>query len=184
MSVSWGRPSLWHKAATPAASAAASGRRRWSTVATRQRPGRAAWARSNNARLSGPPETARPITPSTGPSAARSAAKRSTASAAGVIGSAALRLGLGGGKLALEGRANGGAVDILELGIGFARLSRLAELHQRLAKVEQAVLGALALRVAAVIGEQGLGGGARLALVEHRAAGEIMRPAHPAMLGI
>ena len=63
--------------ATVSASARASGRSAWSTVAVSTRPGRAALARSSSAMLSGPPDTATPMRPPGGSSASRSALKRS-----------------------------------------------------------------------------------------------------------
>src|SRR5687767_442490 len=162
--------SLSHKAATIAASSALCARRPWSTVAASTNPGRVAAPSSSSARLSGPPETAMPIGVPAGTNASRSAAKRSIASAAGIIGSAALRLGLGAGQGGLERCADLSAVDVLKFRVGLACLARLAELHQRLAEVEQAVLGALALGVAAIIGEECLGRRAWLALVEQRPA--------------
>src|SRR4051812_22393268 len=97
---------------------------------------------------------------------------------------AALRLRLGVGDLLLEVRAYTRAIDRLELAIGLARLARLTELHQRLAEVIEAVGCALALRVVAIIGEQRLSRGARIALVEQGAADEVVGIACAAMLGV
>ena len=70
-----------------------------------------------------------PIGMSAGTSASRSAAKRSMASAAGFIGLAALRLGLGARQRSLQRRPHAAGIDLLQLLIGLAGLARLAELH-------------------------------------------------------
>src|SRR4051794_30520110 len=122
-------------------------------------------------------------------SASRSARKRSTRAASGTIPnglstSAALRLGLRVGLELADVRPHLRSVDGVELRIGFARLPRLAELHQRLAEIIEAVLRALATWVAAVVGEQGLRRAPRIALIEKGAADEIVGVADPTMLRI
>src|SRR5215213_10015478 len=149
-------------------------------------PGRAVEASRRSARLSGPPDTARPSRSPGWLSRSRSSAKRATRGAPGTIydpllSSVAARLGLGGRQQALEFGAQRGPVNLLEFGIGFAGLAGLAELHQALAEIEEAVGGALALLVAAIIGEQRLGGGAGLALVQQGPPGEIIGPTYAAV---
>src|SRR4051794_36780598 len=73
-----GTPSSTQHRATKAASSAASGRSRWSTVAAATRPGSDAAASRSKAKLSGPPETATPTRPPAGASGRRSARKRSS----------------------------------------------------------------------------------------------------------
>src|SRR5690348_1523957 len=98
--------------------------------------------------------------------------------------SGAVGLGLGVGFELLEVRSDLGAIDCVELAIGLARLARLPELHQRLAEIIEAVGRAVAARVRAVVGEQGGGRGAGVALVELSAADQVVGVADPAMLGI
>src|SRR4030095_11197101 len=182
--VRWGTPSISHSDATIAASCVLSMRRRWSTVAASTEPGVAAAASSNNARLSGPPETATPMRLSGSANASKSAEKRVVASAAGRISLAAPRVGLGSRKRRLQRGSNIAGIDRLKLRIGLAGLVGLAELHQRLTKVEKAVLRAFALRVPAIVGEQCLRSRSRLALIEQRTSGEVVRPAGAAMVRI
>ena len=84
------------------------------------------------------------------------------------ISSAALRLRAAVGFELLEVGADLRAVDRVELVIGLAGLRGLAELRQRLPEIEQAVRRALAAGIAAIIGEQRIGGAPRVALVEQR----------------
>src|SRR6476469_286076 len=151
------------------------------------RPGRAAAARSSIARLSGPPETARPTRASAGISASRSCRNRSTKMRSGSIPSAlstsaALRLSLGVRFELLEVWPDLGTVDRVQLGICLAGLAGLPQLHQRLAKVEEAVGCTLPARIASIIGEERIGGASRIAFVELRTADEVVRVADPAVL--
>src|SRR6185312_8551426 len=96
----------------------------------------------------------------------------------------ALRLRLGVGLELLEVGPDLRAIDGVELAISLAGLPRLAELHQRLAEIIEAVGRALAAGVRAVIGEQSGSGGGRIALVELRATDEVIGVADAAVLGI
>src|SRR4029453_9787543 len=100
------------------------------------------------------------------------------------MASAALGLGLGAGKRRLERRADIAGIDFLQFRISLAGLAGLAKLHQRLAKIKEAVLGAFALGIAPVVGEQRFCRGARLALVEQGATSEVISPARAAMIVI
>ena len=98
--------------------------------------------------------------------------------------SAALRLRLGVVDLLPEVGAHLGAVNGVEFLVSLASLRDLPELRQRLSQIIEAVGRPLALRVVAIIGEQRLCGGARLALVEQSPADEVVGVADPAVLGI
>src|SRR5438309_3501113 len=96
----------------------------------------------------------------------------------------ALRLRLAVVLKFLEVGADFGAVYCVEFRIGLASLRGLAELHQCLPQIIEAVLRALATGVGAVIGEQRIGGATRIALVQQGATDEIVRVAAPAVFGI
>src|SRR5205085_9661383 len=97
---------------------------------------------------------------------------------------AALSLGFGVRLEFLEVGPDLGAVHRIELSIGFARLARLPELHQRLAEIKERIRRSLALRVVPIVRKERLSSGARLALVEERPADEIVGIACAAMFGI
>src|SRR5947207_1314819 len=148
-------------------------------VAASTCPGRAAAIRSNNARLSGPPETATPIRPSRATRPSRSAEKRSTKIRSGTIPnrsstSVALGLRLGVGHLLAQVGTRLCAVDRIELRIDPARLPGLAELHCRLAEIVEAVSGALAPRIPAIVGEKDIGRVAGLAFAHQRSADQVV----------
>jgi hypothetical protein len=82
--------------------------------------------------------------------------------------SAALSLGLACSDLFLEVGADLCAIDGFEFRIGFAGLPGLAQFDERLTEIIKTVRRAFALRIAAIIGEQGLGCAPGIALVELR----------------
>src|SRR5690349_12523350 len=98
--------------------------------------------------------------------------------------STALRRSFGVGFELLEIRAHLGAIDSVQLRIGFAGLRGLAELRQRLPQIIEAVGRPLAAGIVAVVGKQRLGRGASVAFVEKRPADEIVGVADPLVLGI
>src|SRR5690606_26217833 len=170
------------RSATAAHSAALSGLRPWSTVATSNWPGIAASASSSIARLSGPPDTARPRRPPSGQSRASASAKR--AASASPASAAAGDLAPVASILLLEPPGRERRVCLAEFGERDAGSVGVADRDHRLGQEQQAVGRAGAVLVLLVVLEEVRRRLARLPVIEERPAEQVAAVAGPRVVRV
>src|SRR5690606_12740842 len=168
--------------ATAAHSAALSGVRPWSTVATANWPGIAASASTSIARLSGPPDTASPSRPPSGQSRSRASPKR--AASASASSGAAGDLTPVAVILLLEPSGGERRVGLAEFGQRDAGAVGVADRDHGLGQEQQAVGRAGAVLVLLVVLEEVRRRLARLPVVEKRAAEQVAAEAGARVVGI